>query len=223
MFRKTELERIDDELAAAGAALFAAEQAHRDLTATLAALVELDGQVQELARTELDILYELQRLSGAGWYAMYNSVLGTFQDKHEVEQAALARVQEDRRALERKRTELQARVEGLLARTQTHDLARARFEAALEAKERLLRTHDSLASRRLLRVTEEEQQVAASLERIDRAIRSRQSRGASGRELRVLRSVWRDALARKAALAEEKRAIVLDGLGYKWDTLRAAS
>jgi SMC interacting uncharacterized protein involved in chromosome segregation len=219
-FRKTELELLNDELAAAGATLQAAEQAHRDLAHTLDELTRLDDRIQELSRAEREVLYELERLTSAGWYALYNSVLGTVQDKHEVELAALARVQGERRQHELHRDGLQKRVEALLARTRTHDDARSRFEAAIEKKERLLRNHDTSASRRLWRVAEEEQQIGASLERIDRAIRSRQARGASGRELKMLRSVWRETLAKKTALAQERRAIVLDGLDLSW---RAAS
>lgn len=220
MFRRTELERIDEELALAGGALEATEQAHLDLKRTLADLVQLDGELQELSRREREILGELARLTG-GWYAMYNSVLGTSQDKHEVELAALARVQEARRHVDVCRAALQKRVEELLARTRTYDQCRARYELAVEAKERLLRGLDSPSGRRLRKVAEEEQQLAASVERIDRAIRSRQARGASSRELKVLRAVWREALARKAALAEERKAILLDGLSVgAW---RAAS
>ncbi len=215
-FRKTELELINGELAAAGAALFAAEQAHRDLARTLDDLSQLDERVQELSRAEREVLYELERLTSAGWYALYNSVLGTVQDKHEVELAALARVQAERRQQELHRDSLQKRVEALLACTRTHDDARSRFDVAVENKERLLRSHDTSASRRLWRVSEEEQQTIASLERIDRAIRSRQARGASGRELKMLRSVWRETLAKKNALAQERRAIVLDGLNVSW-------
>ena len=64
MYRRTELERIDDELATAARALQVAEQAYRDLRRTLHALVDLDVELTELARSESEVLAELARLTG---------------------------------------------------------------------------------------------------------------------------------------------------------------
>ncbi|MCG5055722.1 MAG: hypothetical protein KA712_22420 [Myxococcales bacterium] len=216
LFRKTEFERLDEELVRAGQALADVERARRHLAQTLEELRALDDRAQALSEAEREILHELERLSSAGWYAIYNSVLGTAEDKHEVGMAALHRAQDERKRIERSRKTLQQRLEDLLRQTQTHDDALSRWDRAVAAKEALLHAQDTPSSRRLAEVAATELQVRASLERLDRAIRARQARGASGRELKMLQTVWRETLARKAALREERRAIVLDGLDLPW-------
>lgn len=211
-FRKTEAEQIDEALVAAHAQWMRAERAHRGLQRLVADLTAIDDDIEKQARAEREVLLELQRLTGAGWYALFNSVLGTIDDQHEVQMAALARGQAKRAALEHKRTALQKAALELLRDAQSYDANRSKFDEALAEKERFLCTHGGPNGERIMAVIDAERALRASLERVDRAIRARQTRGASGRELRMLSSVWREMLGRKTALQEERRALLLEGL-----------
>lgn len=211
-FRQTEAEQIDEALVTAHANWVRAERAHKGLQRLVADLSQLDDAIETQARAEREVLLELQRLTGAGWYALFNSVLGTIDDKHEVEMAALQRAQAARAALEQKRAALQKAALELLREAHTYDASKAKLDEALSRKERFMRSHAGLQGQHIARVIEAEQTLLQSLERVDRAIRARQARGASGRELRMLSSVWREMLGRKTALQEERRALLLEGL-----------
>ncbi|MDX2022209.1 MAG: hypothetical protein SF187_18380 [Deltaproteobacteria bacterium] len=211
-FRKTEAEQVDEALVAAHAKWVRAERAHKGLQRLVADLVQLDDEIETQSRAEREVLLELQRLTGAGWYALFNSVLGTMDDKHEVEMAALHRAQAARAALEHKRAALQRAALDLLREAQAYDASKTKLDEALAEKERFLRRHAGDLGERVQRVIEAEQTLLESLERVDRAIRARQARGASGLELRMLSSVWREMLGRKTALQEERRALLLEGL-----------
>jgi hypothetical protein len=211
-FRQTEAEQVDEALIVAHANWVRAERAHRGLQRVVADLGRLDDEIETEARAEREVLLELQRLTGAGWYALLNSVLGTIDDKHDVEMAALQRAQATRSALELKRAALQRAALDLLREAHTYDASKAKLDEALDHKERFLWAHGGVQGRNVTRVIEAEQALLESLERVDRAIRVRQARGASGRELRMLCSVWREMLGRKKALQEERRALLLEGL-----------
>jgi chromosome segregation ATPase len=208
---------MDVDLIGALAGLDQVEAAQRRLRHIEGDLEVLRRKARQVARNEAGALRSLGALSRLGWVALYNEFLGTAADLHEVAMNAFRRAQLQRDELTRRRQRLEAERSFLQARVARLPEATHAVTSALWRKERWLREHDRDLGPRLLELAAQHRELSRRVNGLETRLAA--WRNAGERHSDISRAICRALTAERnrlaterAALADERRALLLDGV-----------
>lgn len=215
--RKTDLDRVDQELRTALSRVEEIRAAEHRLADLKLQIGELVLEVRAVEEAEQAAARALAKLEGVSLLSLYDSLLGTSQDRQEVEWVALRRAQQERLEATRRLERLEQEARATQALLRSRPAAQQAVSQALDAKAVWL-CRDEGIRQRFVELATESQRLHRLIAELDRELAMQKTHDPPPLQpfhVQLVRERRRQAAARARDLERERLALLLDGVSTR--------